>query len=219
MDYQTYQKIRTHCWQILAAYIDTSSNNDTLELRYFIGGGGLVELDHEMKIANGLFLCRDLTLLENAAAHLLFVVSNHRAHTWQREPSPPNGQEPAPPLEQWQSDELANQTREAVLEFADLLPPGEAASLIKACNRALPATAPPTPATSTTGVSTLYKTAEGITKGQVLDAFGKLTTIDLKRKHLKMEKDCLAMMVQEPKKVHREGYMLLCGTRLFWQLD
>ena len=134
MDYYTYQRIRAYCWEDLKPYMDTPENNASLELSVELGGGATAEIEHEHKCAMGLYQCRDLTPRENAAAHLLAVISNHRAITWQREPHPPAGNEPAPPLEREQAEELAQHTEAAVRTYAVYLPEREAAALT-ACIR------------------------------------------------------------------------------------
>lgn len=139
MDYGTYQKLRAYCWQDLAAYIDTPERNSMLELSMELAGGKIGEIKYEQECAMGLYQCRDLTPRENSAAHLLTVISNHRAIAWQREPHPPAGREPAPPLEQWQAEELARQTRDAVEQYAVYLPEREAAALLAACTSAMEA--------------------------------------------------------------------------------
>lgn len=133
MDHLTYQKIRTYCWHDLAIYIDTPNNNLSLELA---GDSLFARIEHEYKIAMGLLQMDDLTPQENAAAYLLAKISNARMHAWQREPRPPAGNEPAPPLEKWQAEELAQHTETAVREYAVFLPEREAAALI-ACTSAM----------------------------------------------------------------------------------
>lgn len=130
MDYRTYQKIRAYCWQDLSAYIDTHKRNAVGDLMMKLAGGEIGQIEHEHKAAMDLFQCRDLTPRENAAAHLLAVVSNHRAITWQREPIPPSGGEPAPPLEQAELEALTKQTDVATTEYAAFLPEPERAALL-----------------------------------------------------------------------------------------
>ena len=131
MDYRKYQKIRAHCWQDLAAYIDTPSNNSTLKFNLdFSKIPALTEIDHERKMADGLFQCSDLTPRENAAAHALAVISNHRAIIWWREPETPDGKPSIKPLEPWQLANLEGQTKQAIFEYAAYLPEREAAALL-----------------------------------------------------------------------------------------
>ncbi len=137
LDYRTYQKIRAYCWQDLATYIDTPVRNSVLKLSAKLAGGQIGEIKHEQGCAIELYRCRDLTPQENSAAHLLAVISNHRAITWHREPHPPAGNEPASPLEQWQTEELARQTGDAVKQYAAYLPEREAAALLAVCTSAV----------------------------------------------------------------------------------
>lgn len=131
MDYKTYQQIRAYCWQDLAAYIDTPVNNTKLKLSVKLAGGGTAELKHEQDCAVKLYQCKDLTPRENNAAHLLAVISNHRAITWHREPAPPEGLEPAPPLTKQQHDTLEGQTLDAIKRYAAFIPEREAAALLE----------------------------------------------------------------------------------------
>lgn len=140
LPYPTYQKIRAYCWQDLAAYLDTPARNSVLELSVKLAGSQMGEIKHEQDCAMDLYRCRDLSPRENSAAHLLAVISNHRAITWQREPHPPAGREPAPPLEQWQAEKIARQTREAVEQYAAYLPEREAVALLAVCVSAIVAT-------------------------------------------------------------------------------
>lgn len=137
MDYYQYQSIRAYCWRDMRRYIDTPNNNLALELA---GDSAMARIEHEHKIAMGLFDCIDLTPQENAAAHLLAIISNARLHAWQREPNPPDGNEPAPPLEKWQAEELARDTRDAVEKYAVFLSKRKAAAL----RAMVPAPAPDT---------------------------------------------------------------------------
>ncbi len=129
MDYRTYQNLRGYCWQDLSPYIDTKSSNDTLEIKRFIVGNR-ADIQHEHAAAMGLFQTSDLTPRERAAAHLLAMVSNHRATAWYREPVTPDGKPPAEPLEPWQASELWAQTRLAVTEYAAFIPEREALALL-----------------------------------------------------------------------------------------
>lgn len=91
--------------------------------------GPVGEIQHEQERATSLFQCKDLTPRENAAAHLLAVISNHRAIAWHREPEPPDGKEQATPLSPEQTAALWAQTREAVEAYGVHLPEREAESL------------------------------------------------------------------------------------------
>jgi hypothetical protein len=129
MDYRTYQNLRGYCWQDLSPYIDTKSSNDTLEIKRLIAGNR-ADIQHEHAAAMGLFQTSDLTPRERAAAHLLAMISNHRATAWYREPVTPDGKPPAEPLEAWQASELWAQTRLAVTEYAAFIPEREALALL-----------------------------------------------------------------------------------------
>jgi len=142
MDYQTYRKIRAYCWQDLATYIDTPEKNSVLEMSVKLAGGTLGEIKHEQECAMALYQCRDLTPREDAAAHLLAVISNHRAITWQREPIPPFGNEPASPLTKKEADKLAEQTDKAIKEYCVFLPDREADALLNAFEASAPANTP-----------------------------------------------------------------------------
>lgn len=102
-----------------------------------LAGGEIGQIEHEYKAAKDLFDCIDLTPRENAAAHLLAVVSNHRAITWQREPIPPSGGELVPPLEQAKLEALVNQTAVATTEYAAFLSEPERAALLALLSKAL----------------------------------------------------------------------------------
>ena len=128
MNYETYQNLRGYCWQDLSVYIDTPFNNDTLELKFFMGGKS-VDIEHEHAIAMGLLQCEDLTPRERAAAYLLVVISNHRAIAWHREPVTPDGRPPAAPLEPWQVAELQAQTRDAIEKYCVVVSEREAVAL------------------------------------------------------------------------------------------
>lgn len=153
MNYETYQEIRGYCWQDLSAYIDTPFNNDTLELKQFVGGKS-ADIEHEHSIALGLYQTKDLTPRERAAAHLLAVVSNHRAIAWHREAVTPDGSEPAAPLEQWQATELKQQTIKAISKYAVFIPEREAVALLALIQDTAPApsTAQPEQAAATAPV-------------------------------------------------------------------
>jgi hypothetical protein len=129
MDYRTYQNLRGYCWQDLSPYIDTKSSNDTLEIKRLIAGNR-ADIQHEHAAAMGLFQTSDLTPRERAAAHLLAMISNHRATAWYREPVTPDSKPPAEPLEAWQASELWAQTRLAVTEYAAFIPEREALALL-----------------------------------------------------------------------------------------
>lgn len=136
MDYPTYKQLRTYCWQALAAYLDTPNTNLAVELA---GGSERAEIEYECRFAQEFWNdCKDLTPREHAAARLLAAISNHWLHVWQREPNPPDGLEPAPPLENWQVVELEAQTAKAVRDYA-LAVPEHAAAVLAAVEQAPPA--------------------------------------------------------------------------------
>ena len=145
MDYKTYQNLRAYCWQDLSVYIDTPFNNETRELKRFMGGKS-VDIEHEHAAAMGLFQCEDLTPRERAAAHLLAVISNHRAIAWHREPVTPDGRTPAAPLEPWQVVELQAQTSKAIEKYAAFVPEREAVQLLALIQDTAPAQTPATTA-------------------------------------------------------------------------
>lgn len=111
--------------------MDTPVSNAVLALKVGVGSG-TAEMAHEKDAAMLLCECKDLTPRERAAAHLLAVVSSHRAITWHRETEPPHGCEQAPPLESWQTKALHEQTEKAVTEYAVHIPEREAAALLAA---------------------------------------------------------------------------------------
>lgn len=131
MEYSTYQTIRGYCWQDLAQYLDKHDSNAVLALKVGIGNG-TAEMAHEKDAAMLLYECKDLTPRERAAAHLLAVVSSHRAITWHRETKPPYGCVQAEPLEQLQAKALHEQTEKAVAEYVVHIPEREAAVLLAA---------------------------------------------------------------------------------------
>ncbi|RFC35352.1 MAG: hypothetical protein DID92_2727744204 [Candidatus Nitrotoga sp. SPKER] len=138
MDFRTYQQIRTYCCNDLHAYLDLPGYDS---MRKFWGklNGQVGLIQREQQLAVSLHQCSDLTPRERAAAELLAVISNHRAIAWQREPEPPNGNKPAPPLEKIDVDALANQTRDAVRRYAAFLPEPERDVLLADCEVTLEA--------------------------------------------------------------------------------
>lgn len=126
MDYTTYKKLRAYCMQDLRQYILIPEYDTTFQLHAKLAGDAeLGRIWREMEIAHSLFQSIDLTPREAAASHLLAVISNHRAITWQREPRPPSGNKPAPPLENTEADALVRQTGESVKDYAVFLPKAE----------------------------------------------------------------------------------------------
>ena len=145
MNYATYKKIRSYCWEDLSPYIDNQVSNNTLEwLRDLTGV--TADINHEYSAAMGLFQTNDLTPREQSAAQLLAAVSNHRRYTWWRDPITPDGSPPVEPLEPWQAAELWTQTRQAVEEYAAFIPEREAATLLALIEAA------PAPDTATPGL-------------------------------------------------------------------
>ena len=130
MDYKTFETLRSYCRTDLAAYIDTPTGKEACFLLEGLHGA-IGELQHEQETAMRLFQCKDLTPREKHAAHLLAVINNHRAMTWQREPTPPGGKEPAPALTPEQNASAWKATRDAVEEYAFHIPEREAAALLK----------------------------------------------------------------------------------------
>ena len=142
MDYKTFETLRSYCRTDLAAYIDTPAGEAACFLLESLHGP-VGELQHEQETAMRLFQCKDLTPREKAAADLLAVISNHRAMTWQREPEPPGGKEPAPALTPEQNASAWEQTRLAVRKYSAHIPEREAAVLLEAVQA--PETATPAP--------------------------------------------------------------------------
>lgn len=128
MDFRTYQSLRAYCLQDLNLYLSDPKREQAMQLWVDIHGE-IGRIQREQQQACSLFQCIDLTPREVAAADLLAVISNHRAITWQREPSPPNGRAPAPPLDAAQASELARATYDAVRRYAAFLPEPERAVL------------------------------------------------------------------------------------------
>lgn len=145
MDFRTYQQIRTYCCNDLRAYLDLPGY-DAMRMLWGKLNGQVGLIQREQQLAISLHQCSDLTPRERAAAELLAVISNHRAIAWQREPEPPNGNEPAPPLEKIEADAMANQTRDAVKRYAAFLPEPERAVLLADCEAALEAAPDAAPA-------------------------------------------------------------------------
>lgn len=136
MDFKTYQKLRSYCRGDLAAYLDTPGRQAALSLALKLHGA-TGELKHELDQAKALIaLTKDLTPREHDAAHLLAVISNHRAIAWHRELEPPDGKEQATPLSPEQTAALWAQTREAVEAYGVHLPEREAESLSGAMRNA-----------------------------------------------------------------------------------
>lgn len=128
MDFRTYQSLRAYCLQDLGGYLSGPKSERAMQLWVDIHGE-IGRIQREQQQACSLFQCIDLTPRELAAADLLAVISNHRAITWQREPSPPNGRAPAPPLDAAQASALERQTHDAVRRYAAFLPESERAVL------------------------------------------------------------------------------------------
>lgn len=143
MNYETYEHIRSYCFDDLKAYIGTPNALAALQLVSSLHGPAAAIM-RDKQHGLDLYECHDLTPRERAAAHLLAVISNHRAATWWREPETPDGSDPAPPLEPQQLDDAWNQTREAVEKFAVFLPEREAELMRRMAVRpAAPAIAAP----------------------------------------------------------------------------
>ncbi len=81
MDFRTYQYLRDNCMGDLRVYIETPEHNAALRLRINLANGTIGKIEHEYQMALSLFQCDDLTPHGRAAAHLLAVISNHRAIT------------------------------------------------------------------------------------------------------------------------------------------
>lgn len=134
MDFATYAELRGYCLQDLYNYIHKPVHEPILDLRMKLAGNlGLIE--HEYEVAKSLFRCIDMTPRERAAAKLLAVISNHRAITWRRESNPPLGLKQLSPVEESNAEALAQQTRDAVRNYACFLPEREAAVLIERWDR------------------------------------------------------------------------------------
>lgn len=114
MDYQTFEFLRSYCWQDLSPYLDKPNIREAINLSSRLGGHAEV-LKHEQELAMSLYQCRDLTPKEKTAAHLLAVISNAHAITFQRDANLVSN--PAPPLEKWQAEALSKQIREAVADY------------------------------------------------------------------------------------------------------
>lgn len=141
MDYSTYRKIRAYCWLDVGVYIEREVALERSMARYGKNFKRQVTLEiamaryeRERDMAMKLYRSVALTLSprEIAAARLLGVISNHVAITWPLKLRQPDGQEPPPPLENGQLDELKTQTRKALGEYVIFLPDREAAALIAA---------------------------------------------------------------------------------------
>ena len=145
MDNRRYQELRTYCMADLGDNMMLPGYENVMKFAVKMGGD-TGRIKREEELARSLFQCHDLTTRERAAAYLLSVITNHRIATWQREPSPPNGQEPMPPLDKAQSDELARVTCDAVTRYAAFLADREAAVLLTDCKQTAPVQPTATPA-------------------------------------------------------------------------
>ncbi len=134
MSNEAYQHIRSYCFDDLKAYIGTPSALAALQLASSLHGPAAAIM-RDKQHGLDLYECHDLTPRERAAAHLLAVISNHRAATWWREPDTPDGSQPAAPLEPEQLHDAWRQTREAVERYAALLPEREAEVMIRMAAR------------------------------------------------------------------------------------
>jgi hypothetical protein len=113
----------------LAFYLGTPLAYDVAGLSEKLSGGA-ARLEHEQKQGMEFWACPDLSPREKAAAHLLAVVSNHRAISWWRAPDTPDGTDPLPALESWQEERLCKDTIDAAHAYAAFLPEREADALV-----------------------------------------------------------------------------------------
>lgn len=160
MDNRRYQELRTYCVAELGENMNRPGYDATMKFAVKMGVD-TGRIKREEQLARHLFQCNDLTTRERAAAYLLAVITNHRVATWQREASPPNGQETMPPLDKVQADELDRVTTDAVTRYAAFLPEREAAVLMADCEQPAPAqdTAPTAPVVTA-------EASDGVTPGK-----------------------------------------------------
>lgn len=125
-----YRNLRTHAMEGLAAKIKQGPQYGDMQRLHIKLGCPTLRLKEEQDQAMAIWEHCDLTSKERAAAHLLAVISNHRAISWWREPQTPDGTPPLPALEPWQEKRLRAQTREAIGAYALALPEREAAALL-----------------------------------------------------------------------------------------
>ena len=129
MNHYQYDNLRTYAMEPLSSYFGTPLAYAVAELGEKLSSG-TARLKHEGNLAKEFWACRDLTPQEKAAAHLLAVISNHRAISWWREPDTPNGTAPLSALEPWQDERLRKGTTDAARAYAAFLPERQAAALM-----------------------------------------------------------------------------------------
>ena len=129
MNHYQYDALHAYAMEPLATYLGTPLAYDVADFAGKLSGAA-ARLDHEKNQAMELWACRDLTPQEKAAAHLLAVISNHRAISWWREPDTPDGTDPLPALQPWQEERLRKATINAAHAYAAFLPERQAAALV-----------------------------------------------------------------------------------------
>lgn len=130
MDFLTYSKIRSACWPVLAAHIDTPDRETLGRFRAKSEGGMRGVIRHEAIEAKELIEARvNLSLKENAAAVLLAHASNFYLNTTADLPRTKGS---PPPIEQGEINKLARLTRLALETYVGYLPKNEADTLMAA---------------------------------------------------------------------------------------
>ena len=139
MDFLSYSKIRSYCWQDVGIYIDTPDRKALRSFRVKMEGGRRGDIRHEAIEAKGFVeACGDLKPRELAAAVLLANVSNLYLATTTDLPRTKNS---PPPLKKGEAEELARNTTDAAKRYAAFLSEREAAVLLEDC-KAVPDAVP-----------------------------------------------------------------------------
>ena len=129
MDFFQYKNLRAFAMEPMAEHFSTSA---AVRAREVVGEifGPIGLIQHERDRAIDFWGCIDLSPQQQAAAHLLAVISNHWAIAWWRDADTPDGSEPLPALEPEQKAQLCNETLQAAQQYAAFLPERQAAALL-----------------------------------------------------------------------------------------
>ena len=150
MDFFQYKNLRAFAMEPIAEHFSTSA---AVRAREVVGEifGSIGPIQHERDRAIDFWGCIDLSPQQQAAAHLLAVISNHWAIAWWRDADTPDGSEPLPALEPEQKAQLCNETLQAAQQYAAFLPERQAAALLALVPEPQAATPAPVVAESAQG--------------------------------------------------------------------
>ena len=147
MDFFQYKNLRAFAMEPIAEHFSTSA---AVRAREVVGEifGSIGPIQHERDRAIDFWGCIDLSPQQQAAAHLLAVISNHWAIAWWRDADTPDGSEPLPALEPEQKAQLCNETLQAAQQYAAFLPERQAVALLALVPETQTAPAPVTDSAS-----------------------------------------------------------------------